>query len=50
MEYIWDVEIPEGEEIVDMGDKLKAHKIILSNYTYHESYDRTLEEAIKILN
>lgn len=31
MEYIWDVEIPEGEEIIDMGDKLKAHRIILSN-------------------
>ena len=31
MKYIWDVEIPEGEEVVDLGDKLKAHKIILLN-------------------
>ena len=31
MKYMWDVEIPEGEKVVDLGDKLKAHKIILSN-------------------
>jgi hypothetical protein len=31
MHWIWDVEIPKGEKVVDMGDKLKAHRIILSN-------------------
>ena len=31
MEYIWDVTIPKDEKIVDMGNKLKSHKLILSN-------------------
>jgi len=31
MYYIWDVIIPDGEHVVDMGNKLKAKNIILSN-------------------
>ena len=31
MHYIWDVEIPEGEQVVDMGTMLKCHKLILWN-------------------
>jgi hypothetical protein len=31
MYWIWDVTIPERTEVIDMGDKLKAHSIILSN-------------------
>jgi transcription elongation factor Elf1 len=30
-EYIWDAEIPEGEEFVDMGDRFKSRRIIVSN-------------------
>jgi hypothetical protein len=30
-EYIWDAEIPEGEEFVDMGDQFKSRRIIVSN-------------------
>jgi len=28
---VWEVEIPEGEEFIDYGDKLKAERIILSH-------------------
>jgi hypothetical protein len=31
MYWIWDVSLPENEKVIDMGDKLKAHCIILSN-------------------
>ena len=31
MHWIWNVTIPEGIEVVDMGDKLKAHTIQLFN-------------------
>jgi hypothetical protein len=31
MYWIWDVTIPERTEVIDMGDKLKAHSITLSN-------------------
>jgi hypothetical protein len=31
MYWIWDVTIPEGTEVIDMGDKLKSHSIMLSN-------------------
>jgi hypothetical protein len=31
MHWLWDVEIPEGENVIDMGNKLKARRIILSN-------------------
>ena len=31
MMYIWDITIPEGEKVVHMGNKLKSHRIILSN-------------------
>ena len=31
MYYIWDVEIPEEEVVVDMGTMLKCHSLILSN-------------------
>lgn len=30
-EYIWDAEIPEGEEFVDMGDRFKSRRIVVSN-------------------
>lgn len=31
MIYLWDVNIPDDECVIDMGDVLKAHTIILSN-------------------
>ena len=31
MYYIWDVAIPNDAKIIDMGDKLKTDKFILSN-------------------
>jgi len=31
MFYLWDVEIPEGEQVVNMGTMLKCHSLILSN-------------------
>ena len=31
MMSMWDVTIPEGEKVVCMGNKLKSHRIILSN-------------------
>jgi hypothetical protein len=31
MHYIWDVKLCEDSKIVDMGDKLKTNKFILTN-------------------
>jgi hypothetical protein len=40
MMYVWDVTLPEGEHIVDMGNKLKSHRVILSNKRYiWDNYD-----------
>lgn len=47
MEYIWDVNIPESEKVVDMNNKLKAHSIILSNKrSIWDNYELCLE-AVK---
>ena len=57
MMYVWDVTIPENERVVYMGNKLKAHRIIMSNKRYiwdnHDICIKILKRnglALKMIN
>jgi hypothetical protein len=47
MYWIWDVTLPDGEEVIDMGTKLKAHRIILTNKSHVHDDEFILKEAIE---